>query len=239
MLINEWCLALKIVRIYVLDGNCHLKAVDFKVDLLLLGGWTGRNRDEVLKHIEELTRINVPKPKSVPVLFPVSSYLVDVFNEIEVQSKYTNGEVEYVLFIDGDIRYVTVGSDHTDREIERVSVEKAKQAYPKIIAPTAWHYKDVSGHWDEINLRSIAWINGEGKPYQSSPLKTLITPENLLEIVDKYELSRKGLVIFSGTIPTIKGELLFPESFKIEMDDPVLGRCISYKYKIKVLPSIM
>ncbi len=229
---------MRTLRIYVLDGNCHLKPVNFKINLLLLGGWSGRNQTEVKKHIEELAKTGVPKPKKTPIVFPVSTYLINTLDEVEVQHKFTNGEVEYVLFVDENIKYVTVGSDHTDRSLEKLSVEKAKQAYPKIIAPIVWRYKDVEGHWDKIILKSIIKLNGEKILYQKSALKTLLPPKKFLEIVDRDKLSKKGLIIFSGTIPTVTGKLQFPESFQIEMIDPVLKRCISYQYRIKVLPSI-
>lgn len=229
---------MKTVRINVLDRGCHIEPIDFNVDLLLLCGWAGRDRGEVMKHIEELSRIGVPKPKRVPMVFPVSNHLVDVYGEVQVQSQNTNGEVEYVLFIDEDVKYVTVGSDHTDRGIEKVSVDISKQAYPKIIAPVAWRYEDIVDHWDEIVLRSTVWINGRETLYQNSTLKALVTPNDLLNIIDEAGVSRRNLILFSGTIPSVTGKLLYGEKFRMEMIDPVLNRCISYEYRIKQLPQI-
>ena len=228
----------KTIRINVLNRNCRIEPIDFRVDLLLLGGWAGRNMEDVMKHIEELAKIGVPRPKKIPALFPVSSYLVDVYDEVDVQSPHTNGEVEYVLFIDGDIRYVTVGSDHTDRDLEKIDVGKSKQAYPKIIAPLAWRYKDVVDHWDSIVLRSILWINNNEILYQNSQLKSLVTPIDLLRIIDELGVNRRNLIVFSGTIPVVRGELAFGERFRMEMIDPVLNRCLSYEYRVKQLPQI-
>lgn len=228
----------KTIRINVLNRDYRIEPIDFRVDLLLLGGWAGRNREDVMKHIEELAKIGVPKPKKIPVLFPVSSYLIDVYDEVDVQNPHTNGEVEYVLFIDGNVKYVTVGSDHTDRDLEKIDVGKSKQAYPKIIAPLAWRYEDIVDHWDDIVLKSTMWINGREVLYQNSQLKSLITPTDLLRIIDELEVNRRNLVVFSGTIPVVKGELAFGEKFKMEMIDPVLNRCLSYEYRIKQLPQI-
>jgi len=227
---------MKNVRVNVLGRDCRVESISFRVDLLLLGGWAGRNRDEVMKHVEELARIGVPRPRRVPILIPVGSYLVDVYDEVEVQSQRTNGEVEYVLFIDGDVKYVTVGSDHTDRDLEKIDVGKSKQAYPKIIAPLAWRYEDVADHWDDIVLRSTMWINGRETLYQNSQLKALITPTDLLRLVDELNISRRNLIVFSGTIPVATGELMFGERFRMEMIDPVLNRCLSYEYRVKQLP---
>lgn len=229
---------MKTFRLAVIDKHGHVETVDFRVETLLLGGWSGRNLEEVMKHIEELEKIGVSRPKRVPALYPVSSYLIDTYNEVEVQHPYTNGEVEYVLFVDGDIKYVTVGSDHTDRELERISVAKAKQAYPKIVPPVAWRYEDVADHWDELILRS--WIRSEGREvlYQNASLKALITPENLLKFVKECGIELRNLVVFSGTIPAVSGQIMFGDKFRIEMEDPVLGRRISYEYRIRLLPKL-
>ncbi len=230
---------LKTLRLAVVDRQGRVEVVDFRVEILLLGGWSGRNIEEVMKHIEELEKIGVPRPRRVPALYPVSSYLIDTYNEIQVQHPYTNGEVEYVLFVmGGDIKYVTVGSDHTDRELERLSVAKAKQAYPKIVPPVAWRYEDVADHWDELILRS--WIRSEGREvlYQNASLKALITPDDLLRLVKECGIEPRNLVVFSETIPAVSRQIMFGDKFRIEMEDPVLGRRISYEYRIRLLPRL-
>lgn len=230
---------MKSIRINVLDKNCHIETIDFKVELLLLAGWTGRDKESITKHIEELEAIGIPRPKKIPALYPVSNYLIDVYDEIEVQTQETSGEIEYVLFInENNIEYITVGSDHTDREIEKIDIKKSKQMYPKIIPPIAWKYNDVKNHWDELILISKQWINGKEILYQNSSIKALISPNELLRIIDDYGLPHKNLVIFSGTIPTVTNKLIFGERFRMEIIDPLLNRCIRYEYDIKQLPKI-
>lgn len=224
----------KNLRIVALSRDGHSEVVDFCVESLLLFGWSGRNTEEVMKHIEELEKIGVPKPESTPEVYPVSTYLVESYKEVEVQHPFTSGEVEYVLFVDGgEIKYVTVGSDHTDRDLEKVSIAKSKQAYPNIIPPVAWYYEEVADHWDELVLRSWVKCEGEELLYQSSSLEVLIAPEDLLKIVEELGVEKRNLVIFSGTISTISSEIIFGESFRMEMEDPVLDRRISYTYGIK------
>lgn len=229
---------MKNIRINVLDKNHHIEVIDFKVDLLLLAGWTGRDKESVMKHIKELEAIGIPRPKKIPALYPISSYLINTYNEIEVQTQQTSGEVEYVLFINENIEYITVGSDHTDREIEKIDIKKSKQMYPKIIPPIVWKYDDVKDHWDELILVSKQWINGEEILYQNSSIKALITPSELLKIINDYGLSCKNLIVFSGTIPTITNKLMFGEKFRMEIIDPLLNRHILYEYNIKQLPKV-
>ncbi len=108
--------------------------------------------------------------------------------------------------------------------------------YPKIIAPIAWKYEDVKDHWDDLILISKQWINGKEIIYQNASLRTLITPDDLLKIVDEFKIPRKNLIIFSGTVATVTGKIMFGEKFRMEMIDPILDRRISYEYRIRQLP---
>lgn len=227
------------IGLEVINKDGLSETVDFEVKYLVLGGYSGRNTEGVMKHIEELAKLGVPKPPRVPMLYPISRYLLRFDEEVEVLDDKTNGEVEYVLFVDKDILYVTVGSDHTDRDLEKYGVRKSKQMYPVIIPKKVWKYKDVKDHWDEIVIKSFITVKGKEILYQEDPLKALHPPEKLIEDIEKeLKIDKNGLVIFSGTIPSITGELLFGEEFKILMHDPVLKRSLEHKYNIKILPEI-
>jgi hypothetical protein len=201
--------------------------------LLVCGGWSGRDVTAVRKHIEELAKLGVARPSKVPIMIPVSRYLLTQKEKIEIQSQQNSGEVEYVVLLTDGGMYVTVGSDHTDRELETFNVEKSKQACPKILAEQAWLYGDVSDHWDEIILRSYATKGGERVLYQEAKLEALINPDTLLGLEGgKYR--HEGAVIFSGTIPTTKG-IIYADRFEMEMQDQKLSRSITHDYCINVL----
>ncbi len=206
--------------------------VMFDARFVMCGGWSGRDASAVAKHIEELEKIGVPRPAKVPIIFPVSRYLLTQDEGIEVQAKGNSGEVEYVVLVDDDATYVTLGSDHTDRELERFSVDKAKQACPKIVARQAWLYEDVRDHWDQIVLRSYA-TKEERVLYQEARLDNLIDVETLINL-DGGKPKRQGSVVFSGTIPT-KGGIIFADGFDMEMIDEKLSRSIIHGYEISVL----
>ena len=211
-------------------GAEHL-SLDTK--LVVCGGWSGRDGTAVRKHIEELAKLGVARPSKVPIMIPVSRYLLTQEENIEIQSQQNSGEVEYVVLLMGDRMYVTLGSDHTDRELETFNVEKSKQACPKILAEQAWLYEDIHDHWDEIILRSYATKGGERVLYQEARLDALIDPDTLLGLEgSKYR--REGAVIFSGTIPTTQG-IVYADRFEMEMQDPKLSRSISHGYYINVL----
>lgn len=50
---------------------------------------------------------------------------------------------EFVLFIDREDIFVEVGSDHTDRELERHSIIKSKQICQNVVLKNVWKYKEV------------------------------------------------------------------------------------------------
>lgn len=198
-------------------------------------GYAGRDQQKVREHIAELAQIGVPAPPRTPTVYPVSRYLLTTNPAIEVQGEETSGEVEFVLLIKGDKIFVTVGSDHTDRELEKSNIEKSKQMCEKPLANVVWDYDDVKDHWDSLILRS--WINGEKgrRIYQEGQVTALLPVPELLSVV-KLETDglQDGTVIFSGTVPT-HGGLEFATIWDLELEDPILQRTITHHYTVDVL----
>jgi hypothetical protein len=56
----------------------------------------------------------------------------------------------------------------------------------------------------------------------------------MLDLLRQASAPFEGLVLFSGTIPTKGQQLLFPEAYDIELEDPVLGRSLRHHYRVKV-----
>lgn len=205
--------------------------VNVDVQSLLLAGYTGRDLEEVKKHIEELRKIGVPAPKKTPVVYRVSPELLTNEEEIAVKSETTSGEIEYVLLsVDEEETYVTVGSDHTDREIEKIDIQKAKEACPKVTAKEAWLYDEVRDHWDDIILRANVLKDGVKTTYQERTFGALLNAENLLDAVG---VKRKGIALFSGTIPLKQKKLIYSDEFEMEIYDPRLDRKICHRYRVK------
>ncbi len=211
------------------------KIIEYEAKKLLIGGFTGRDRKAIIDHIEELRSkgIKIELPEKIPIFFRVSPYLLTTENVIEVPCKETSGEVEYVILTaeSGKI-YITVGSDHTDRELEKISVHKSKWVCPKVLSEKMWDYQDLKDHWDEIELRSFIFENDKKELYQSAKLETLLKPEEILKEAGHFE--EEGWVIYSGTIPSLRG-VVYAENFEINLYDPILNRKIAHRYAIKVL----
>ena len=209
--------------------------VELGVALAFNGGYAGRDRETVWKHVEELAEIGVPAPSQVPTLYALGNNLVTTAGTVQVQHDKTSGEVEYVLLIADDDVYVTVGSDHTDRDLEATSVERSKQSYPNILAPDVWRYDEVIDHWEKLVLRCWVTKDGERQIYQEGTLAELLLPDFWLKTLEELLGTKpRNVVIMSGTIPAKPG-LVYADSYDMEIHDPVLDRTIKHSYNVEML----
>ena len=220
----------------VVESRAGQQPLPFTVRRIVCGGYSSRDRAEVERHIKELERLGIPRPQEIPIFFSVASYLATVGGVVEVQGPFTSGEVEFVLLFGPGGPWVTIGSDQTDRFFERHSVPASKQLCPKVIAPTIWPVAEVEDHWDELVLRSWVRSGRKRRLYQEAALAAMLTPGALLPGLRRHagrELA--GLVLFSGTVPTIDGELIYGDAYELELADPRLERKIRTQYTVHVL----
>ena len=126
-----------------------------------------KRSDALRAHIEELEKIGVPAPQTVPMIYQLSPELLSTETEISTVRNDSSGEVEVVLLnIEGEW-YVGIGSDHTDRVLEAVSIQKSKQVCAKPISKELWPLSSIEDHWDDLQLKSWYSVNGEVQLYQS------------------------------------------------------------------------
>ena len=221
------------LRTSLLKGSQDLV---FTADHLVCGGWVGRDQGSLQAHIDELVRLGVPAPQRIPIYMRFSTYLLTTDDEITVISDKTSGEVEYVLLISGNEIWVTVGSDHTDRDVETKSIPGSKQMYAKCLPPECWPFPDLKDHWDRLMLRCWVTRGSQRTLYQEAPLADILDPREMMEKMPREGIDKKeGLALFSGTIPT-RGGVIFGDSYELEMEDPVLRRTIQHRYQVRILP---
>lgn len=168
--------------------NVEGEIVTVDVDRVINAGYSGRDKDDVQDHIDELLKDDIisEEPDTVPATYQVSPYtLLTDPDEIQVVDEETSGEAEYGLLVTGDETYVVVASDQTDRDLERHGVQKSKQITPNVISADAWRLSDVQDHWDELQLRAYTTIDGERKRYQDSLLDELLPSDDILDEVTK------------------------------------------------------
>jgi len=220
--------------------NNVFKNIDFAVRRMVNAGYTARDQEGVRKHIEELKEKGIPAPAEIPTLYPVAPYLITTGGVLEVVEEDNSGEAEFVLFLEEGRIYVGVGSDHTDRALEAVSIVKAKQMCPNVVSPVVWPYEQLEGIWNNLVLRS--WVERDGKTtlYQEAELSAFMGVEDLLAFVKSKIKDRdlENMVIFSGTVPAIGGKVLSGNGFEAELFNPRNGESLRCGYRIE-MPSYL
>ena len=205
----------------------------FEVRRIVNAGFTGRDQAAVQRHIKELRAHGVPCPDRTPVLYPKLPHLITTAAEIEVLGSGTSGEGEFVLLVGSDRVLVAAGSDHTDRDLEKTTIEKSKLVCPNVLSPEAWDLADVRKGWDHLVLRSYATVGGKRTLYQEGRLAEMMTPDDLIALVrERTEGDLAGTVIYSGTLALLRGELLCGERFEVEVSDEQRGRHLRCDYRV-------
>ena len=198
----------KMIRLTVTTEKNSPREFDFTVRQLFCGGFTGRNQEAVKKHIEEMASVGIPAPERTPALYHISPSLITTDSEIEVVGDKTSGEVE------------------------RLSYPKSKQICGKAVAKDVWRFSEVKNHFDNLILRSEVEKDRKTYLYQEGPAGLLTKPFDLLSM---YSVGDEGTALFSGTIPTKTGQLIYADLYRIELIDPVLNRRITHTYQVKTL----
>ena len=223
---------------FTLPANTGETSLNVQIDQLVIAGWTGRDHDAILHHISELEALGVPRPSAVPLFYRVATNQLTQSETIEVVGSATSGEAEPFVFTHQGEQFVSLASDHTDRELEAHSVALSKQICVKPVARQAWKMADVADHWDQLILRSWIKEEGEFRLYQEGRLSSLRKPDDLLgRYLDGSAQPENGLAMTCGTVAAIGG-IRPATQFRMELVDEVLGRTISHAYQSAELPVV-
>lgn len=207
--------------------------IDAEIDTLIVAGWTGRDGAGVQHHIDELAGIGVTPPSRVPLFYRVSNTLVTQAPEIQVLGEQTSGEVEPVLLnIDGTL-WLGLGSDHTDRSLETVSVAASKQACAKPVARGLWPLEEVKDHLDRLVLRCHVKEHAGWSLYQDGTLAA-IRP---LDELARHAGLAPGNAMLCGTVPA-QGPIRPGVAWRMELEDPVRERALALSYRVTTLPAV-
>ena len=225
----------------VLENKQERRQLTFNYDRMINAGYVGKNQEEVHRHIEELAAKGIPGPKSIPVLFPVVCHALIIDSEIEVYGSETSGEVEYVLcVVTEDEVYVGLGSDHTDRHLEKTDIPRSKQICPNLMSQTVWPLEEVERHWDDLLMSATVVKDGRDILYQEGRLGLLLNPAELMSFVQsKIGGPFENLIVFSGTMGMLTGEFVFGESFSAKLVDEKISRRLEISYDVKPLDYLM
>lgn len=212
--------------------------IGFEPGVLVMAGWTARDPAAVEHHKKELAEFGVAPPSSVPMFYRMARDLTTTAGRIDVLGPDTSGEVEAVLVALADGLWVGLGSDHTDRKFEAVSLPLSKQLCRKVMADVLWRFDEVAPHWDQLHLRAEIEEGGERKVYQEGPLGGVLRPSDLIRaFTGGDETLPVGTMMFTGALNAIGG-VRPADRFDMTLEDPVLGRAIRHGYTVEVIPIV-
>jgi hypothetical protein len=220
---------------FTIDAQDTTTPLTLPIDQAVMAGWTGRDPVARDKHIAELAAIGIARPATTPIYYRVAARRLTTEDSIEVSGTESSGEVEFVLIGWQGRIFVGVGSDHTDRKAEAYNVTVSKQMCDKPIAPVLWELEDVAGHWDQMILRSHAWVDGACVLYQEGTLDSMLPVAELIHRGFGSGGLPDGCAMFGGTFAA-KGGIRSARRFDFELVDPVLKRSIRHGYDVIVLP---
>jgi hypothetical protein len=213
---------------------CNETTLNWIPQRLVIAGYTSKDQEAVKKHIAELKELGIPAPPQVPMLYDLSPELLQTSNAITLVQNDSSGEAEAVLLDVNGQWHLGLGSDHTDRVLEAVSIQKSKQVCAKMITKELWPLESMVDRWDEIEIKSWVEIDGKEQLYQSGVLGEFLHPDQLLRIVEERGYVASNMALFCGTLP-LHGGFVFGGSFRAELVDNQTGRRLELKYQTKLL----
>lgn len=216
-------------RVEPLDGPPHVDSFDVK--RLYNFGSATRNPETAVAHQQEVAKsgIHIAFDVPAPRIYPIGVAALVQDDEVFVQTDRTSGEVEIVIHV-ADQLYVGVGSDHTDRALETVSIPGSKQACPNHLGPALWPYEEIRDTWDDCILRS--WV--DGRLYQEVGVSAFLRPEDMLSTLRARVsgVPERDFTVFGGTIVSVDKALGFGTTWRYEIEDPTNRRSISAEYRV-------
>ncbi len=217
------------VTIEHIDGTS--KPESLKVSRMYNFGSATRDPATAIAHQQEVAKsgIHIAFDVPAPRIYPIGLHALDTSDSVFVQSERTSGEVEIVIHVGDEIR-VGVGSDHTDRSLETVSIPGSKQACVNHLATVFWPWEEVAETWDDCVLRS--WVND--KLYQDVGVNKFLSPPDILTVlrerVDK--VPERDFLVYCGTYVSVDKALGFGDKWRYQLAAPQNSRQIDAEYHV-------
>lgn len=212
--------------------------LDLPLRHLVVAGWTGRDPAAIQHHIDELAALGVKPPSQTPLFYRVSAPLLTTASMIEVVGPTSSGEVEPLIVQEGGRRWLGLGSDHTDRDLEAHSVALSKQVCAKPCAADLWPWEEVVDVLEDIRLESWIEENGAWVLYQQGTIAAMRPLTDLIAGAELDRLATEGPVaMMCGTFGA-KGGVRPAGRFRMTMTNPATGRTISHDYETVALAEV-
>ncbi len=217
------------VKIDKLDGSTGSESL--RIERMYNFGSATRDPDAAVAHQEEVAKSGIYIASDVPAprIYPIGLHALETSNTVYVQSAQTSGEVEIVIHV-GDKIHVGVGSDHTDRALETVSIPGSKQACVNHLAPVFWDWDDIANSWDDCIMRS--WV--DDRLYQEVGVSKFLSPPDILTILKERvnNLPVKNYMVYCGTYVSVDKALGYGNIWRYQLAAPKLNRQIDAQYDV-------
>lgn len=215
----------------VLGGDERIELTDFRG---IVAGYTGRDAVAVQHHIDELAAIGVAPPPEVPMFYSVEAETVNSDPEYCDSAHLTSGEIEPVYIRHRGTYYLGVGSDHTDRDLERIDIGDSKRACPKPVGAEVIRIGSTA-ELAALDLDgALARCTVDGRLYQEGGLDGLRTAADLMRrLTERLSLAEdEDFVCLGGTLPLLDGNFVAGEYWHIEIELPG-GAKLAHDYRMK------
>ncbi|GAB3463016.1 DUF2848 family protein [Actinophytocola sediminis] len=182
-------------------------------------------------HQEEVADVGVRIAFDIPAprIYPMAVNSVTTDTAIGVHSADTSGEAELVLVVREGELYLGVGSDHTDRELERQSIIWSKQYCPSVLGQRVWRWADIESAWSRLILESTV----DGELYQRSPAAVFLPPPTILGILAERVTSLPdSYLVYCGTYTSIDRRIRFGGNWSVTLRDPDTGARLDLAYEV-------
>ncbi len=207
------------VAVQVTHPDGSTADAEFRIARMYNFGSATRDPKTAVAHQEEVAKsgIHIAFDVPAPRIYPIALHALTTDDEVFVQSDRTSGEVEIVIHV-GDEIHVGVGSDHTDRALETVSIPGSKQACANHLAPEFWPYDKIRDSWDGCVLRSRV----DGRLYQEVGVDAFLRPEDIVALLRERvdDVPERDFMVFCGTIVSVDKTLGFGTEWRYELDAP-------------------
>lgn len=208
------------------------QVLDFELSRVVVAGYTGRDAAAVQAHIDELADEGIPPPLSVPTFY-AEGIAVEQTTQLAGVGASSSGEVEPVLLLTPKGSYVALGSDHTDRALERTDILRSKQACPKVVGDEVIASTDLWDRWDDLWLRTSIEHDGVRIAYQNAPLATLLPPGAVLRHAEQaIGVVGPGAMVFLGTVPLLTDGFRYPDAYEMLLTEPDGTVLLKLKYAV-------
>lgn len=181
-------------------------------------------------HQQEVADVGVRIAFDIPAprVYPMAVTSVTTDDAVGVHHSRTSGEAELVLLVQDGELFLGVGSDHTDRELEQISIIWSKQYAASVLGRRVWRWSDVEADWEALILASTL----DGVPYQSSPAAVFLAPPMVLnELATRVRQLPSSYVVFCGTYVTLDTTVRFGTQWGVSLTNQRTGAELGLSYR--------